>query len=94
MFTRIFNSIKENAERSSQQDSRHGSFDGSSSICSERRPSVVEECDHVLTRFSSQMSSEARPITKGRRGSMSVFGISNVAFDDYVQKDLVSSSWS
>lgn len=27
-----------------------------------------------------------------RRGSL--FGISNVAYDDYVQKDLISTSWS
>lgn len=29
-----------------------------------------------------------------RRRSSTVFGISNVTADDYVQKDLISSSWS
>ncbi|GAN04612.1 hypothetical protein MAM1_0068c04073 [Mucor ambiguus] len=29
-----------------------------------------------------------------RRRSSTLFGISNVTYDDYVQKDLISSSWS
>ncbi|KAI8635719.1 hypothetical protein BD408DRAFT_427282 [Parasitella parasitica] len=31
---------------------------------------------------------------KKRHRSSTLFGISNVTYDDYVQKDLISSSWS
>lgn len=79
--------------KSAHQTTKHASHDVPS-VESERRTSVTEECDSILTRFSSNTAPEPIPITKGRRGSAGVFGISNVAFDDYVQKDLVSSSWS
>ncbi|KAL0094779.1 hypothetical protein J3Q64DRAFT_1715837 [Phycomyces blakesleeanus] len=32
--------------------------------------------------------------SRGRRRSSTVFGISKVSVDDFMQKDLVSSSWS
>lgn len=33
-------------------------------------------------------------INERRRRSSTLFGISDVTYDDYVQKDLISSSWS
>ncbi|KAG1042743.1 hypothetical protein G6F43_011824 [Rhizopus delemar] len=94
MFTRIFHSIRDNMGKSTlRQTTKHDP--PSISDCSERRPSVTEECDSVLTRFTTQTAPEPIPIRKNnRRSSATVFGISNVTFDDYVQKDLVSSSWS
>ncbi|CAO3675313.1 hypothetical protein G6F70_008241 [Rhizopus microsporus] len=100
MFTRVLNAIRDNitkpltrhqsAKQQSQQQPQEASISDY-----ERRPSVTEECDSLLTRFTSQNTTEPIPIaSQKRRRSSTVFGISNVTFDDYVQKDLVSSSWS
>jgi hypothetical protein len=50
---------------------------------------------------NSSVSTNAEPISINdstfdgkRRRSSTLFGISNVTADDYVQKDLISSSWS
>ncbi|EIE82279.1 hypothetical protein RO3G_06984 [Rhizopus delemar RA 99-880] len=49
----------------------------------------------IFHNIRDNMAPEPIPIRKNnRRSSATVFGISNVTFDDYVQKDLVSSSWS
>lgn len=96
MFTRIFNSLRENIAKSNHRQPTTKHEDPSSPLSdmsSERRPSVTEECDSVLSKFTTQTAPV--PIkNNGRRRSSTVFGISNVTFDDYVQKDLVSSSWS
>ncbi|KAL9541423.1 hypothetical protein MBANPS3_009130 [Mucor bainieri] len=40
------------------------------------------------------VASSAGGANEKRRRSSTLFGISNVTYDDYVQKDLISSSWS
>jgi hypothetical protein len=74
-----------------------------------RRPSVTEELQSNdthnlfadtsrLGRNNSIAASEPIPINEttfaGSKRRNSIFGISNVTADDYVQKDLISSSWS
>ncbi|CAO3638007.1 unnamed protein product [Mucor hiemalis] len=47
---------------------------------------------------SNSVASAAAPISindpASRRRSSTIFNISNITADDYVQKDLISSSWS
>ncbi|KAI9269908.1 hypothetical protein BY458DRAFT_510246 [Sporodiniella umbellata] len=91
MFTRIFNSIRENGAKNPKTPTKHSTEEPSGY---DRRPSVTEECEHAMSRYTST-SPPTEPIPINNRGRRAtVFGISNVAFDDYVQKDLVSSSWS
>lgn len=53
----------------------------------ERNKSVTEPIPIV-----GSVASATTGVNGGRRGSL--FGISNVTYDDYVQKDLISTSWS
>ncbi|CAO3684778.1 unnamed protein product [Rhizopus stolonifer] len=90
----IFNSIRDNVGKSHGHPTAKHKTQDSTSECSERRPSVTEECNNAISRLSTQTAPpEPIPIANKRRRA-TVFGISNVACDDYVQKDLVSSSWS
>ncbi|KAK4512163.1 uncharacterized protein ATC70_013406 [Mucor velutinosus] len=43
---------------------------------------------------STAVASSTGGANEKRRRSSTLFGISNVTYDDYVQKDLISSSWS
>ncbi|KAI8090198.1 uncharacterized protein B0P05DRAFT_529738 [Gilbertella persicaria] len=108
MFTRLINTIREAVSKSPNnrnQASKHSSEHPSSEYSADsRRPSVTENCnDDVLSKFSQPNNSISEPIVIGStantgaattRRRSSLFGISNVAYDDYVQKDLISSSWS
>jgi hypothetical protein len=48
----------------------------------------------IATTSPISIDSSAPEINEKRRRSSTLFGISNVTYDDYVQKDLISSSWS
>lgn len=110
MFSRFVNSIRDTINRTNTtntnkqiKDQKHA--DNTSDYSAEsRRPSVTEEimkkCDSLPSNNVVRSNSVSEPVnirpgapTNGRRRS-SLFGISNVTYDDYVQKDLISSSWS
>ena len=74
-----------------------------------RRPSITDELnnentrtmftENALGRNNSISFPEPIPINEvaipgSKRRNSTIFGISNVNADDYVQKDLISSSWS
>lgn len=63
-------------------------FSTSQSMPLGRNNSISEPIPINATASSTSGANEKR------RRSSTLFGISNVTYDDYVQKDLISSSWS
>ena len=97
MLTRLLNSIRETINRPNNRNTSNNKHTDS------RRPSVTETCDETAPHTFSTTPAMPEPIpivgsaptsTDHARRRSSLFGISNVTYDDYVQKDLVSSSWS
>ncbi|KAI7872063.1 hypothetical protein BDF14DRAFT_1755939 [Spinellus fusiger] len=95
----IYNQINKAPDSGAHKEKRSASFAGTSendcgalarsmsvpsveSGINYRRPSVTE----AIGIHSSN--------NRARRGSTALFGISTVSADDFMQKDLVSSSWS
>ncbi|KAI8372472.1 hypothetical protein BD560DRAFT_395049 [Blakeslea trispora] len=110
MLTRIFNSIRETINRSGNRNTPNNNNNKHTASDSRRPSVTETCDEIAPHTFSTQESmpqpmpqSMPEPITivgsaptssnHARRRS-SLFGISNVTYDDYVQKDLVSSSWS
>ncbi|KAI7898642.1 uncharacterized protein BX663DRAFT_524239 [Cokeromyces recurvatus] len=109
MFTKIINNIRDTFNRTSSSNKQKPSNNTELRRCSiteelenngstmdnhSTTPSVV-----LLTPKRNHSISGPIPIRNNdanneRRRSSTLFGISNVSYDDYVQKDLISSSWS
>lgn len=106
----IRDSISRGPSRTNNNNNRHPDHPSSEYSDSARRPSVTEELQNSEThnlfadnnrlgRSNSIAVSEPMPINEStfpgpKRRNSTLFGISNVTADDYVQKDLISSSWS
>ncbi|KAI8341609.1 hypothetical protein EDC96DRAFT_522601 [Choanephora cucurbitarum] len=92
MLTRLLNLIRDTINRPNNRNTSNNKHTDS------RRPSVTETCDEIAPHtFSTEpipIVGSSAPNTNHARRRSSLFGISNVTYDDYVQKDLVSSSWS
>ncbi|CDS10569.1 hypothetical protein LRAMOSA11055 [Lichtheimia ramosa] len=86
MFSNIIDGIRTHWKRSNTEPNIY-----------ERRQSVVEQQqqqDDSLTPVTTDESvAHAIPIRR-RKTTGALFGISPDSTDDYVQKDLISSSWS
>ncbi|KAI8139430.1 hypothetical protein BJV82DRAFT_627211 [Fennellomyces sp. T-0311] len=90
MFSNIVNNIRDkftNKERKSSVDDEHLLHKTLSTPSSPMPRSSVDE-----QRMHRKLSvPDAIPVQRRRS---TLFGISNVSADDYMQKDLISSSWS
>ncbi|KAL9559273.1 hypothetical protein PS6_000854 [Mucor atramentarius] len=95
------NSNRTNTTSSTNRHSSESEYSASDS----RRASITEELqndNHSRNNSISEpipiggaaVASSAGGANEKRRRSSTLFGISNVTYDDYVQKDLISSSWS
>ena len=80
-------SIDDGHLREPQQPLSRTTSSPSSSL--HRPRSSMDEAAHNMNRKMSV--TEAIPVQRRRS---TLFGISNVSADDYIQKDLISSSWS
>lgn len=104
MFTRFINSIRETV--SNNKHNNNATTKESTSSIESRRPSVTDELEKLRSNEPlnnlNRSNSVSQPIpirptmenNSNNKRRSSLFGISNVSYDDYVQKDLVSSSWS
>ncbi|KAI7873188.1 uncharacterized protein EV154DRAFT_431129 [Mucor mucedo] len=97
MFTKLFNTIRDTLSRETVDNNNKKEREQASVA---RRPSITEELQNNDTHsvFSDHAPSSAKML--GRNNSISpqrgttLFGISKDTADDFVQKDLISSSWS
>jgi hypothetical protein len=105
MFNKIINTIYDSFAHPSAKSKENQQQNQSSESSDQRRfssvsaqqpdiPSLLNQNSEAPLRRAS--TSQVIPIGKSNttRRRTSIFGISNKSCDDYVQKDLISSSWS
>ncbi|KAI8997367.1 hypothetical protein BDB01DRAFT_846028 [Pilobolus umbonatus] len=108
MFTKLINSIKDSVNRTSNQPEKDSTKDDKLRRAS-ASDAVVHDTmlSHHPNSHSTSILEELHKAStmsdpigikdsshKQRRRSNTTFGISTIECDDYVQKDLISSSWS
>ncbi|KAI9028265.1 hypothetical protein CLU79DRAFT_738504 [Phycomyces nitens] len=99
MFSRIITSIRDqinkpHSESPNATQKNHSETEDENEVHLSRshsiQPTPLEARRPSVTEAIGIQNTDSR----GRRRSNTVFGISKVSVDDFMQKDLVSSSWS